>query len=123
MALFINGVVLAAVIAEPEQHGATAPQPPPAVKPSIQLPRKARLERGVLLTLVRSPSRLPAALLDPTTGLPRNNLQVSCRHVREARYICRVGAPGSFRRMRLAVRDRGGPILEISAVQVDLGGT
>ena len=115
VSLFVNGVVLAAVVAEPEQHGAPAAAPPPPSKPSTPLPPKARLERGVLLALVRSPAGLPTALLDPTTGLARRNLRVSCRHVREARYICGVRAPGTSRRLRLSVRYRRGRILEISA--------
>ena len=43
-------------------------------------PSSAPVERAILALLVRSPGgKLPPALIDPTTGLAKNNLQAVCR--------------------------------------------
>jgi hypothetical protein len=57
---------------------------------------------------VRSPSRLPAGLIDPATGLARTNMRVACHHVADARYACRVRVQESAASLRLQVRFRPG---------------
>jgi hypothetical protein len=48
----------------------------------------AAVERDLLARIVRSPAgKIPRALIDPATGLAKNNLQASCR---------RAAAPGTF---------------------------
>jgi hypothetical protein len=67
----------------------------------------AAVERRILTMVTRSPAkRLPAGLIDPATGLPKNNLQVVCRADRPTGYRCVIRPagqkPGAF------VRYRGG---------------
>jgi hypothetical protein len=52
----------------------------------------AAVERDVLARIVRSPAgKIPRALIDPTTGLAKNNLQASCRRAAApATFVCEV---------------------------------
>jgi len=111
--MFVNGAVLASVVAGPAGNStpAAAPKPEVAAK-APRLSRKALVQRRVLLALVRSPSKLPRRFRDPATGLPRRNLRVACRQLRPGRYVCHLSVPGSSHRPRFYVRFRpgGGPL-------------
>jgi hypothetical protein len=69
---------------------ATAPrlrQAAPA-RPAASRKSSAAVERDVLTRIVRSPAgKVPRALIDPATGLAKNNLQAKCRP---------AAAPGEF---------------------------
>jgi hypothetical protein len=78
----------------PRQTGAK----PPAVAPRLRQAAPARpaaarrssaaVEQDVLTRIVRSPAgKVPRALIDPATGLAKNNLQATCRA---------ASAPGEF---------------------------
>jgi len=66
---------------------AAAAEPPP---PLGRAPTKAALERRIFALIVRAPrAKLPLDLIDPTTGLPKNNLQVICHRARVPRsFLC-----------------------------------
>lgn len=100
--------VTASVSAPTRSQGVVASQPPAAAGVAAaavaRLPVKARVEQRLLLELVRTPRRLPQALVDRSTGLARNNLHARCRHLEAARYLCRVAAHGAARDLRLDVR-------------------
>jgi hypothetical protein len=71
---------------------ATSPATPP---PAFPHPRtKASLERTILFLVLRSPkAELPPQLIDSTTGLLKNNVQVSCRRALVSRsFLCIVRA-------------------------------
>jgi hypothetical protein len=107
--MFVNGAVLASVVSGPHKTpGQVAAPTPGGEAAAVRLPRKARVERQVLLTLVRSPARLPAQLLDPASGLARTNLRAACRQAEEARYTCHIRVSGAARGLRLEVRFRPG---------------
>jgi hypothetical protein len=65
------------------------PVKPPAPKRHAMTRRSsAAVEREILARIVSSPAgKIPSALIDPVTGLAKNNLQASCR---------RAAAPGTF---------------------------
>jgi hypothetical protein len=73
--------------------GATSPAqaiPPPATGPqaTTSLGERVAVEQELLDLIVHSPSkRLPPALIDPRTGLARNNLQAAC-HPAPPGYLC-----------------------------------
>jgi hypothetical protein len=71
---------------------------------------KATIERRILAELVQAPSqKLPAALIDPTTGLAKNNLQVACRRTHAASSLrCVVRHAGDKGGNRVYVSYRGG---------------
>jgi hypothetical protein len=50
----------------------------------------ATVERKILALVVRSPGRLPPALIDRSTGLPENNLQATCRASSDRTFMCVV---------------------------------
>jgi hypothetical protein len=107
--MFVNGAVLASVVSGPHTGPGQAATPIASVEaPAFQLPRKARVERQVLLALVRSPAKLPTQFLDPASGLARTNLRAACRQVEEARYTCHVRVRGAARTLRLEVLFRPG---------------
>jgi hypothetical protein len=55
------------------------------------LPTSALVERRLLATLAAGPpARLPRSLVDPATGLLRNNTEVTCRHDRARVFHCDV---------------------------------
>ena len=61
-----------------------------APQPLGRAPTKAALERRILELIIRDPrAKLPVNLIDPTTGLARNNLQVVCHQARVPRsFLC-----------------------------------
>jgi hypothetical protein len=70
-------------------------------------PTKAALEQRILLLIVGAPrAKLPADLVDPTTGLVKNNLQVVCRPARATRSFLCVARLAGERQARLLVRYR-----------------
>lgn len=51
----------------------------------------AQVERRILAIVVQSPEgKLPPALIDPRTGLAKNNLQARCRLREASFFLCRV---------------------------------
>ena len=67
------------------------------------------VERKILALIVRSPKRLPAALIDPSTGLPKNNLQATCRAGSDRSFTCFVRPPQHRPNEGLRVSYRRGP--------------
>jgi hypothetical protein len=59
-------------------------------QPLGRAPTKAALERRILELIIRDPrAKLPVNLIDPTTGLAKNNLQVVCQRARVPRsFLC-----------------------------------
>ena len=70
---------------------AVRPQPLPAS------PSEAALERHIFALIIRAPrAKLPADLIDSTTGLPKNNLQVVCHAARTPHlFLCVVRLAGN----------------------------
>ncbi len=84
---------------------AAAAKPPP---PLGRVPTEAALERRIFALIVRAPrARLPLDLIDPATGLAKNNLQVVCDRARASRSLfCVVRLAGQSERGKLLVRYR-----------------
>jgi hypothetical protein len=62
-----------------------------AARPPVSGARNAKVERRILGFLVESPAgKLPAALIDPNTGLAKNNLQAVCRRNGPGSFLCLV---------------------------------
>jgi hypothetical protein len=90
VSLAANGFLVAFVVAR--DRPATA-IPPVAAPPSVSAPvgRNTKVERRVLsLVAVSESRRLPSTLIDPSTGLPKNNLQAVCRDSRSGSQLCVV---------------------------------
>jgi len=83
-----------------------APQTQPTVTPKPEAPIEARaaVEQKILQSLT---GKLPAALVDPKTGLPKNNLQAVCRRVSDS-FLCTVRPAGGRRGEGLRARYRDG---------------
>jgi hypothetical protein len=98
--------------------GSTAPlaRAPTAVRPLPASPSKAALERHIFALIISAPrAKLPPDLIDQTTGLPKNNLQVVCRGARTPHlFLCVVRLAGDGKG-KLLVRYRaakgGGGVL------------
>jgi hypothetical protein len=97
----------------PRQTGtkppATAPRLRPApVRPAATRRSSAAVERDVLTRIVRSPAgKVPRALIDPATGLAKNNLQATCRPASApGEFICTVRPAAHAEHEGLAVRYR-----------------
>ena len=100
--------------------GGTAPlaRAPAAVQPQPlpASPSEAALERRIFALIIRAPrAKLPPSLIDSTTGLPKNNLQVVCHAARTPHlFLCVVRLAGNARG-KLLVRYRaakgGGGVL------------
>jgi hypothetical protein len=102
LGLFAAGVVLATLVAQ--NHPAAGPvlltrpviatssasESGPLYPTTTAATDAAVLERELLVQIVQSPSRLPRALIDPSTGLARNNLQAKCRSALPSGYLCVV---------------------------------
>lgn len=72
-----------------------APNRTEAQKPKVKLPAASVVERRLLLSMIAAPGRdVPAALLDPRTGLVKNNVQVACRR-QTSSFLCAVRLPSS----------------------------
>ena len=70
--------------------------------------RGAGVERKILALVVRSPDRLPPALIDRSTGLPENNLQATCRASSGRSFMCIVRPTRHRPKEGLRVRYRPG---------------
>ena len=100
--------------------GGTAPlaRAPAGVRPPPlpASPSEAALERRIFALIINAPrAKLPPNLIDQTTGLPKNNLQVVCREARSPRlFLCVVRLAGNGKG-KLLVRYRaargGGGVL------------
>jgi len=100
--------------------GSTAPlsRAPGAVRPPPlpASPSETALERHIFALIISAPrAKLPPDLIDPTTGLPKNNLQVVCRGARTPHsFLCVIRRSGNGRG-KLLVRYRaakgGGGVL------------
>jgi len=105
VALLANGVVLAIVVAGNGKDGTsreafTAPTPAAIASETLSRQRvtgKTQVEQRILAQIVKAPqARLPTALIDASTGLAKNNLQVSCRRGRIAgSLVCVVRLAGN----------------------------
>jgi hypothetical protein len=69
-------------------NSGSAASPPPRAPAALD--DRGVVERKLLELVVRSPSRLPRSLVDPSTGLARNNLQAVCRPSSAGEYRCVV---------------------------------
>ncbi len=86
----------------PQARRAAAAKPPESL-PSA--PTKAALEQRILLLIIGAPrTKLPADMVDPTTGLVKNNLQVVC-HRAPRSFLCGARLVGETR-AKLLVRYR-----------------
>jgi len=94
--------------AQGRRAGAAVEQPPPLGR----APTKAALERRIFALIIRAPrARLPVDLIDPTTGLAKNNLQVVCRRDRVPRSslcVARLAGDGVGRLLVRYRAARGG---------------
>ena len=97
--------------------GSTAPLArAPAAAPLPASPSEAALERRIFALIISAPrAKLPPGLIDQTTGLPKNNLQVVCRGARTPHsFLCVVRLAGDGKG-KLLVRYRaakgGGGVL------------
>jgi hypothetical protein len=60
-------------------------------RPTVTRKTLAAVERKVLALVVESPEgKLPPSLIDPTTGLPENNIQAVCRARTRRSLLCVV---------------------------------
>jgi hypothetical protein len=69
---------------------------------------KASVERKILALILRSPERLPPALIDRSTGLPENNLQAACRASSDRSFLCVIRPAGHKPDEALRARYRPG---------------
>jgi hypothetical protein len=77
-------------VAAPSTRKTIAPRPEPTRVATVLGQTTAEAERRVLAQVIESPAdSLPRGLIDPTSGLPRNNLQAVCR-VQGAAFACVV---------------------------------
>jgi hypothetical protein len=85
----------------PQGRGTATPK---STQSRSSAPTKAELEQRILLLIIGAPrAKLPADLVDPTTGLVRNNLQVVCRPARATRSFLCVARLAGDRRAKLLV--------------------
>jgi hypothetical protein len=104
LSLGLNGFFVAVVVARDRPAPAPAAKQPAAagvlVPPAVpDVPAagtastrpRASIERRILSLVVSSPrARLPAALIDPSTGLPKDGLQAVCRDGPADSQLCLV---------------------------------
>jgi hypothetical protein len=103
LSLGLNGFLAAVIVAR--DHPSPAAQPPAAAvgvlapppvpdvpaAPTAAARSGAAIEQRILSLLVSSPrTRLPAALIDSATGLPKNGLQAVCRDGPSDSELCLV---------------------------------
>jgi hypothetical protein len=125
LSLLANGLLSAVVLAGGKAGPATPAAVPPAsfaeppgrrierqLRATVKPAAKAKAERLVLASIIQGPTRkLPLGLVDRTTGLPKNNLQVSCRNGRassSSSFLCVVRVPtrGGTAQVRVRYRVR-----------------
>jgi hypothetical protein len=86
----------------PASGGKVQPAPP-----SSPLRTKGEVERKVVSLILAAPSRkLPQDLVDPTTGLVKNNVQVVCTKKRTRSFLCAVRLASESASKPLYVRYR-----------------
>src|SRR5262245_8891593 len=93
LGLFSSGVAVAIFVARNHTAAGPAPQTRSGGASSgttTTATDAAAIERELLEQIVQTPSRLPRALIDPSTGLARNNLQAKCRSASPSGYLCVV---------------------------------
>jgi hypothetical protein len=90
------------------------PRPAKGLTPAqSKLETKAAVERKIAsLILSAPPHKLPKAFIDPTTGIIRNNVQVTCRLATKRRFHCTItppspASPNASLFVRYRVRDNG----------------
>lgn len=117
-AALVFGVVVALAASELDRQEATlAPTAPPRLTPPRhesapgEAEARSAAERALLAAVVESPQgRLPRTLINPRTGLARNNLQAVCRPEPGSRaFVCVVQRAGKTPRPLLDVRYLPGP--------------
>jgi hypothetical protein len=82
---------------------------PPVAAVSTVPGTKAAVERKVVALILSAPTRrLPRDLIDSTTGLVKNNVQVVCKkqQVQRASFLCAVRLPSEANNKALYVRYR-----------------
>jgi hypothetical protein len=87
----------------------SAPTVPPVSAVSTVPGTKAAVERKVVALILSAPARrLPADLIDSTTGLVKNNVQVVCKkqQVQRRSFLCAVRLPSEASNKALYVRYR-----------------
>jgi hypothetical protein len=97
LSLGTNGYLVAMVVADGHTNEA-APKPlvvrAAATSETASVPlldANAAAEQRILALVVQSPSgKLPRALVDPRTGLAKNNLQAVCRSAPPSSFLCLV---------------------------------
>ena len=62
--------------------------PRPSRVAAVHGETNATVERKLLALVVRSPEKLPPALVDRSTGLPENNLQAACHAGSDRSFLC-----------------------------------
>jgi hypothetical protein len=95
-----------------QRHSRSRRARPPhePARPSARVGSKSRAERAVLLALVQAPrGKLPPALIDRSTGLPKTALQARCRRTGRAAFLCDVSSQRYPRGASVRVRYRIGP--------------
>lgn len=95
--------------APPKPPGRLQPVQRPAEEKDALVRRStAAVERDVLSRILTSPAgKVPRALIDPATGLAKNNLQASCRRaVAPDTFVCQVRPVAHKAREGLTVRYR-----------------
>ena len=87
----------------------SAPTVPPVSAVPTVLSTKAAVERKVVALILSAPARrLPHDLIDSTTGLVKNNVQVVCKkqQVQRRSFLCAVRLPSEASNKALYVRYR-----------------
>jgi hypothetical protein len=80
--------------------------PRESARPAGRIPTVREVERRIVKLVLRSPRKtLPPQLIDARTGLPKNNLRISCRHERARIFRCVIGLVSDARH-RVVVRYR-----------------
>jgi hypothetical protein len=98
LSLAANGFLVSVIVARDDTRPAAAPAaevaaPAPPAVPDATAPIRtsAAIEQRLLALVVQSESRrLPRTLVDPVTGLPKDNLQAVCRDGPSGSELCIV---------------------------------
>jgi hypothetical protein len=111
LSLTANAVLAAVVVGQTRTNSSTRLAEPTARQTAVVAANgktKSTVEHEILASLVRSAKRLPPALIDRGNGLPKNNLEVSCRAGSGRSFACLVRPPRHKPGEGLAVRYRPG---------------
>jgi hypothetical protein len=121
--LLANGLLAAHVVAR--EHRSSAAGVPVAARPVVptqQLTTKVKhrvrlrpsrhleatkvaVERKLVALILQAPAgKLPPALVDPSTGLVKSNVQVICRRAKQRSFLCSARTPSDGARRGLFVR-------------------